>query len=204
MYFCTNNDIYIWEAYYSKEVESTINELVKKKVSELNKRKIKKGLSLTRAQKEYVSCESFMRLDPEPIDPADVELEEEEELLTIEKQKQDALKAIQAQILDFVTTYHTDPAHLIEVLIQGKFVINKDSRLSPLVVNNDMKIVLPNYNEVEVEMPAMCRAIYILFLKHPEGIALRNIGDHRAELENIYSIVSFFDPHSFPAPCANH
>ena len=174
---------------YSKEVESTINELVKKKVSELNKRKIKKGLSLTRAQKECVSCDSFMRSAPEPIARADVELEEEEELLTIEKQKQDALKAIQAQILDFVTTYHTDPAHLIEVLIQGKFVINKDSRLSPLVVNNDMKIVLPNYNEVEVEMPAMCRAIYILFLKHPEGIALRNIGDHRAELENIYSIV---------------
>ena len=49
--------------------------------------------------------------------------------------------------------------------------------------------MLPNFNEVEVKMPAMCRAIYILFLKHTEGIALRDIGDYRAELEDIYSIV---------------
>ena len=48
------------------------------------------------------------------------------------------------------------------------------------MVNNDLKIVLPNYNEVEVKMPAMCRTIYILFLKHPEGIALRDIAGHRA------------------------
>ena len=120
---------------------------------------------------------------------ADVELEEEQELLTIEKQKEDALKAIQAQILDYVRIYQADPKELIETLLKGKIVIGQNNGLSPLVVNKDMKIVLPYYNEVEVKMPAMCRAIYILFLKHPEGIALRNIGDHRAELENIYSIV---------------
>ena len=57
------------------------------------------------------------------------------------------------------------------------------------MVNNDLKIVLPNYNEVEVKMPAMCRTIYILFLKHPEGIALRDIAGHRANLESIYSVV---------------
>ena len=52
-----------------------------------------------------------------------------------------------------------------------------------------MKIVLPHYNEVEVKMPAMLRSIYILFLKHPEGIALRDIADYRADLENIYAVV---------------
>lgn len=159
-----------------KEDESEINELVQKNLSEQNSRKKRRWSSALPS-----SSDSLSR--------ADVELEEEEELLTIEKQKEDALKAIQAQILDYVRIYQADPKELIETLLKGKIVIGQNNGLSPLVVNKDMKIVLPYYNEVEVKMPAMCRAIYILFLKHPEGIALRNIGDHRAELENIYSIV---------------
>ncbi len=114
--------------------------------------------------------------------------DEEDEILTIKQEREKALKAIQAQILDFVTKFQADPTQLIRTLLEGKIVIG-NNRLSPLVVNNDMKIVLPYYNEVEVKMPAMCRAIYILFLKHPEGIALRDISDHRADLENIYSMV---------------
>lgn len=159
-----------------KEDESEINELVKKNLSEQNSRKKRRW-------------SSALPSSSDPLSRADVELEEEQELLTIEKQKEDALKAIQAQILDYVRIYQADPKELIETLLKGKIVIGQNNGLSPLVVNKDMKIVLPYYNEVEVKMPAMCRAIYILFLKHPEGIALRNIGDHRAELENIYSIV---------------
>lgn len=118
-----------------------------------------------------------------------IEVDEEKELIDIEQQQAEALKAIQAQILDYVTKFHADPSQLINTLLEGKIVIGQKDQLSPLVVNNNLKIVLPNYNEVEVKMPAMCRAIYILFLKHTEGIALRDIGDHRAELEDIYSIV---------------
>ncbi|MBP5689032.1 MAG: hypothetical protein J6X22_10395 [Muribaculaceae bacterium] len=117
------------------------------------------------------------------------EIEEEVQILNIEQEREQALKAIQAQIIDYVTKYHDDPSQLINVLLEGKIVIGGKDELSPLVVNNDVKIVLPYYNEVEVKMPAMCRAIYILFLKHPEGIALRDIGDYRADLENIYSMV---------------
>lgn len=114
---------------------------------------------------------------------------EENELLSIEEQQAKALQAIQAQILEFVRIYQADPSELLQTLFEGKFVITNPPEPSPLVVNNDLKIVLPNYNEVEVKMPAMCRTIYILFLLHPEGIALRNIADYRNELENIYSMV---------------
>ena len=131
----------------------------------------------------------FLPSSSDPLSRADVELEEEEELLTIEKEREQALNDIQAQILEYVTTYQADPKELIETLLKGKIVIGQNNGLSPLVVNKDMKIVLPYYNEVEVKMPAMCRAIYILFLKHPEGIALKDIADYRAELEDIYSIV---------------
>ncbi|MBR5030111.1 MAG: hypothetical protein IKX63_03295 [Muribaculaceae bacterium] len=114
---------------------------------------------------------------------------EEDELLTIEQQQAKALQAIQAQILEYVRTYQADPEKLMQTLLEGKFVITNPPEPSPLVVNNDLKIVLPHYNEVEVKMPAMCRTIYILFLLHPEGIALRDIADYRNELENIYSLV---------------
>lgn len=114
---------------------------------------------------------------------------EERELKVLELSQQADLQRIQAAILDYVAKYHTDPSDLVQTLLKGKFVIGNPPGISPLVVNKDLKIILPNYNEVEVKMPAMCRAIYILFLRHPEGIALRDIADHRAELESIYTIV---------------
>lgn len=114
---------------------------------------------------------------------------EDIEIDNIEKDKQDALNAIRAQILDYVTRFHADPSQLIQTLLEGKIVIGNKDNLSPIVVNNDLKIVLPSYNEVEVKMPAMCRAIYILFLKNHEGIALRDIANYRHDIENIYSMV---------------
>lgn len=114
---------------------------------------------------------------------------EESELTDIESAREIDLQRIQAAILDYVAKYHTDPSDLVQTLLKGKFVIGNPPGISPLVVNKDLKIILPNYNEVEVKMPAMCRAIYILFLRHPEGIALRDFADHRAELEGIYTIV---------------
>ncbi|MBO7381862.1 MAG: hypothetical protein J6U03_00635 [Muribaculaceae bacterium] len=114
---------------------------------------------------------------------------EESELADIESAREIDLQRIQAAILDYVAKYHTDPSDLVQTLLKGKFVIGNPPGISPLVVNKDLKIILPNYNEVEVKMPALCRAIYILFLRHPEGIALRDIADHRAELESIYTIV---------------
>lgn len=124
----------------------------------------------------------------EPAPSLEIE-DEEKEIVTIEQERELALKAIQAQIIDYVTKFHADPSQLINTLLEGKIVIGSKEQPSPLVVNNDLKIVLPNYNEMEVKMPAMCRAIYILFLKHPEGIALRDISDHRTDLEDIYSMV---------------
>ena len=133
--------------------------------------------------------EPLLESRSEPLPPSPPIEGEEAEILTIEQEREKALLAIQAQILDFVTKYHADPSQLINTLLKGKIVVGQNNHLSPLVVNNDLKIVLPYYNEVEVKMPAMCRAIYILFLMHHEGIALRDVVDHRAELEDIYSMV---------------
>lgn len=60
---------------------------------------------------------------------------------------------------------------------------------SPVVINGDMEIVLPNYDEMTLKLTPLCRAIYILFLLHPEGIVLKEISDYRSELSDIYYLV---------------
>lgn len=99
--------------------------------------------------------------------------------------------AISALVLGYVSKFgEMPPTHEIERVIRGKLMINGASgRLSRLVVNGDMKIVLPAYNEIELRMTPLVRTVYILFLCHPEGIRLKEIADYREELAEIYSMV---------------
>lgn len=115
--------------------------------------------------------------------------QEEHEINDIEARQHEALEKIRSAILNYVLTYHADPAHLIDELLQGKYVVGADG-LSTLTVNGDMDIVLQGYDELPVKMPALHKSIYILFLKHlDDGIVLKRFADYRAELEDIYAVV---------------
>lgn len=174
----------------SRFLPPELNEHVQKAIIKQCTTKESRSLSFKKKTKWAKRLDiEFLPSSSDHLSRADVELEEEQELLTIEQEREQALNDIQALIIDFVTKYHDDPTELMNILLKGKIVIGQNNGLSTLVVNKNLKIVLRNYNEMEVKMPAMCRAIYILFLKYPEGIALREIGDYRAELEDIYSMV---------------
>ncbi len=49
----------------------------------------------------------------------------------------------------------------------------------------DYKIILPDY-DLEIKMPKLPKALYLLFLRHPEGIFLHDLPDYRIELLEIY------------------
>ena len=66
-------------------------------------------------------------------------------------------------------------------------LIHPDDRLSRLVVTTDYRIVLPDYNDMEIKMEPLAKAIYLLFLKHPEGILFKQLPSYRDELAEIYS-----------------
>ena len=66
-------------------------------------------------------------------------------------------------------------------------LIHPDDRLSRLVVTKDYRIVLPDYQNMEIKMEPIVKAVYLLFLKHPEGIAFKSLPDHRKELADIYT-----------------
>ena len=150
----------------------------------LNRKRAEEDASIVR----YLDhCAPAPELEPAPRDP--IIEQEEKELDSIEAERQKALDELRRAVLHYVITCHNDPTHLIEEMIQGKYIIGRDN-LSPLTVNGDLEIVLPGYDEARVKMPALCRAIYILFLCHRhDGIVLKEFANYRTELENIYAVV---------------
>ena len=71
--------------------------------------------------------------------------------------------------------------HILEQLI------HPDDRLSQLVITKDWRILLPDYNDMEIKMEPLVKAVYLLFLRHPEGILFKHLPDYREELTNIYA-----------------
>lgn len=55
-----------------------------------------------------------------------------------------------------------------------------------LVVTEDYKIILSGEKPIVVEMEPLVKAVYLLFLSHPEGIVLKYLPDYKQELTNIY------------------
>lgn len=75
-------------------------------------------------------------------------------------------------VIDTILKYHT---------VEG---------LSRLLIDEDGRLFLLDRNRTEVKMQALARSLYILYLRHEEGIALTELCDHRDELLAIYSSVS--------------
>ena len=58
--------------------------------------------------------------------------------------------------------------------------------LSRLVITKDYRFVLEDYNHREVELQPVHKAVYLLFLSHPEGIEFKKLSDYREELTRYY------------------
>lgn len=52
------------------------------------------------------------------------------------------------------------------------------------------RIFLPDYNNKEIKMPPLSKAIYMLYLRHPEGIKFAYLPDYREELLHLYELIS--------------
>lgn len=58
-------------------------------------------------------------------------------------------------------------------------------RLSRLVITEDYRFILADYHK-EVELQPVHKAVYLLFLAHPEGIEFKRLADYREELTRYY------------------
>ena len=58
-------------------------------------------------------------------------------------------------------------------------------RLSRLVITEDYRFILEDYHQ-EVELQPVHKAVYLLFLAHPEGIEFKRLAEYREELTRYY------------------
>lgn len=58
-------------------------------------------------------------------------------------------------------------------------------KLSRLSITKDCSVMLSDYN-IEVKLEPIVKAVYLLFLNHPEGIAFKCLPDYRKELADLY------------------
>lgn len=60
------------------------------------------------------------------------------------------------------------------------------TRLSRLFITEDYRFILADYQNREVELQPVHKAVYLLFLAHPEGIEFKRLGDYKDELTRYY------------------
>ena len=59
--------------------------------------------------------------------------------------------------------------------------------ISRLRITDDLRIFLPDYNDIEIKMPALYKAVYLLFIYHrKEGIVLQQLEKYHSDLVMFY------------------
>jgi hypothetical protein len=65
-------------------------------------------------------------------------------------------------------------------------ILDDHLTLSRLVITQDFRIFLPDYNNKEIVMAPLPKAVFLLFLNHPEGIIFKQLHDYYSELLGTY------------------
>ncbi len=68
-------------------------------------------------------------------------------------------------------------------------LIEPQLELSRLIVTKDMRIMLPEFGNMEIKMEPLVKTVYILFLLHPNGINFKDLPDYEDEAMMIYDII---------------
>jgi hypothetical protein len=69
---------------------------------------------------------------------------------------------------------------------------NTDNKLkiSRLTIDSEYRIFLPDYASKEIEMSVLPKTLFIFFLRHPEGVILKQLSDYEPEILHIYKALS--------------
>lgn len=79
--------------------------------------------------------------------------------------------------------------HIVKLIFSREE--NLDLVQSELYISNEFRIFLPQYQGIEIKLSHLTKAIYFLFLRHPEGILLSDLYKHENELLVIYKAISY-------------
>lgn len=72
-------------------------------------------------------------------------------------------------------------------------LVDEHRSLSRMTITKDLRIVLDDYDRMEIHMEPINKAVFLLFLNHEEGISIKSLSDYRSELESLYTRLSHDD-----------
>lgn len=61
---------------------------------------------------------------------------------------------------------------------------------SRLLINKHSKLLLTDFGNMEIKMGPLPKTLFLFYLRHPEGVAFKELADHQKELEEIYSRIT--------------
>ena len=96
------------------------------------------------------------------------------------------------EVADIAQEIRERIAMLREMGMGRKFIkslLDDEPKLSRLIITKDLRIVLPDYNYMEIKMEPINKAVFFLFLRHPEGIVFKHLPDYRKELAELYQMI---------------
>ena len=78
-----------------------------------------------------------------------------------------------------------------KMTLQSIFFPQKlEEKLSRLVITKDYRIILPDYNNLEIKMAPLPKAVYFLYLEYPYGIPFKYLFEYTHRLMCIYKTIS--------------
>ena len=103
---------------------------------------------------------------------------EDEQPETLTQEDEQLLREIQERIEKL---HHSG---IRQLLIEQ--MVRMTVKPSPLQVTADARILLTDYHK-EVQMLPIDKVVYIFYLRHPEGISIKSLADHKEELMTLYA-----------------
>lgn len=65
-----------------------------------------------------------------------------------------------------------------------------ENKLSRIIITPRYEIMLPDYGNQPIKMSPLPKAVFLLFLRHEEGIYFKELVDYKEELQYIYSKIT--------------
>lgn len=75
-----------------------------------------------------------------------------------------------------------------QFVLQMMVPINE--KLSKVVITPQYDILLPSFGNMPIDMSPLPKALFLLFLKHDEGINFKDLDNYREELQTIYEKIT--------------
>ncbi len=140
-----------------------------------------RGFRLSRAPRiEATPCEEPL-IDEESIL---FSVTEEKECKRFEAPREEAQDPRVQAILDAWEKIEREFGITIEEL---QVLLGYQVKLSRLSITTSNRIFLTDFDNREVKMDDLTKALYFFFLRHPEGARLKELQDHEPEILRIYS-----------------